>query len=93
MQAAKLVLERVAPALKPTGAAVLVDLPEPFSPLTAAGAFIQASANGKLPPETAAQLVSATAQLCRISEIEELRQRLEALERATISATPTGRKK
>lgn len=83
MQAARLVLERVSPPLKSNAAAVQVAIPLPFTPLSAAGAFLQAAATGTLPPDIAAQLVSATAQLCRIEEIDDLRGRLEALEHAT----------
>lgn len=82
MTAAKLVLDRIVPPFKANAAPVHVELPATPTPLSLAHAFIEAAAGGELPPDVASQLVAATAQLCRVAEMEELRERLEALERA-----------
>jgi hypothetical protein len=82
MAAARLVLDRIAPPLKAIAAPVLIELPNPTTPLGTATAIIEAAAGGHLPPDTAAQLVTAVGTLARILEVEELRDRLEAIERA-----------
>ncbi|WP_027848291.1 hypothetical protein [Marinospirillum minutulum] len=43
-------------------------------------------ANGELAPDTAAQFISSVGMLARVVEIDELQQRLEALERTTTTA-------
>jgi hypothetical protein len=87
MTAARLVLERIVPPLKANAAPIQVELPESPTPLSLANSFIAAAARGELPPDIATQLVSATAQLCRLTNFEELRDRLEALERALSDPT------
>ena len=49
-----------------------------------ANAFIKAAADGKLSPDVAAQMVSAVGALARVVEIDELKERLIALEAAVI---------
>jgi hypothetical protein len=82
LQAAKLVLERISPPLKAQAAPILLDLPRPDTATGTAAAIIRAAADGELPPDTAAQLVAAVGTLARIIEIDELKDRLESLERA-----------
>jgi hypothetical protein len=83
MQAAKIVLDRLLPPLKATAQAVHLALPETASPLDIARAILAATASGMLAPDIAAQLVAAVGTFCRIEEIEELRDRIAALEKAT----------
>lgn len=93
MMAARMVLDRILPPLKPNAAPVNLELPAPASPVVVADALLQAVARGDLPPDVAAQLLTATAQFSRILEIEELNARLEAIERATKLKSPTTNKK
>jgi len=88
LQAAKLVLDRISPPLKAQAAPVLLDLPRPDNATGTAAAIIRAAANGELPPDIAAQLVAAVGTLARIIEIDELKDRLESLERAIKAQKP-----
>ena len=88
MQAAKLVLDRLLPPLKATAQAVQLDLPATASPLDIGRRILAATASGTLAPDIAAQLVAAVGTFCRIEEIEELRDRIAALEKATRSPNP-----
>ena len=85
MQAAKALLDRVLPALKPESQAI--HLPE----LVAAGtmaekarAAIDAAGAGAVSPSAASDLVAAIAGLARVVETTELQQRLESIERAIV---------
>lgn len=85
IQAAKLILERVLPALKTT--APVIELPELSEATTLsekAEAIITATGNGQLAPDLAAQLISAVATLAKVIEIDQLQERLEALEQHLI---------
>ncbi len=82
LQAAKLVLDRISPPLKAQAAPVLLDLPRPENATGTAAAIIRAAADGEIPPDVATQLVGAVGTLARIIEIDELKDRLESLERA-----------
>ncbi|MGM0784857.1 MAG: DUF5681 domain-containing protein [Pseudomonadota bacterium] len=82
MTAAKLVLDRITPPLKPTAAPVAVSLPDDAGLAGTARAFVDAAAEGKLPPDVAGQLVTAVAALARVVEIDDLERRLAALEDA-----------
>ena len=82
LQAAKLVLDRIIPPLRAQAAPVLLDLPGPENATATAAAIIRAAADGELPPDVATQLVAAVGTLARIIEIDELKDRLESLERA-----------
>lgn len=80
--ALRLCLDRIAPALKSTAPMVNLYLPAPDSLADTARAFVAAAANGELAPDIAAQLVSAVASVARVEELESLKERLAALERA-----------
>ncbi len=82
LQAAKLVLDRISPPLKAQAAPVLLDLPREENATGTATAIIRAAADGEIPSDVAAQLVTAVGALARIIEIDELKDRLESLERA-----------
>lgn len=77
--AARLLLERAIPALKPAEQAQALALPE--GTLTDQGrAILQAVAAGQLAPAQGAQLVSAIGALAKVAEIDELERRIRALE-------------
>ncbi|QJE97320.1 hypothetical protein [Luteolibacter luteus] len=82
VSAAKLVMERVHPRLRSAAAPIVVELPPDSGPYPMAEAVLRAALAGMISPDTAAQLVGLASQLVRIAEAEELKARLEALERA-----------
>ena len=80
VQAARLLLERALPAVKPVEQPEAVPLEG--ETLTAKGeAVLRLLAAGELGPGQAAALLGAIAQLGRVVEIDELARRVEALER------------
>lgn len=81
LMACKLVLDRVVPALKSHAAPIELSLPVNGDLASMAECFLRAASNGSLPADIAAQMVGAVGQLARIVEINELKDRLEALER------------
>lgn len=93
MQACKIVLDRLLPPLKANAQTVHLDLPENASPLGIARSILAATASGTLAPDIAGQLVAAVGTFCRIEEIEELRVRIAALEKATRPTTTTQKTK
>lgn len=80
--ALKLCLDRIAPAYKPSARPVMLDMPLPENLTDTARAFVAAAARGEIPPDIAAQLVSAVASVARVEEMEQVKERLAALERA-----------
>jgi hypothetical protein len=82
MAAAKMILDRLVPPLRPHAESVLIPLDSRSGPAATAEAILAAAVTGKIPPDAAVQLLSATASLTRIIETAELQARLEALERA-----------
>lgn len=78
--ALKLCLERIAPAIKPTTKTITLDLPEDANFSDMARHLIQAAGRGMIPPDIAAQLVSAATGAARLEELEVVKQRLESLE-------------
>jgi hypothetical protein len=79
VQAARLLLERVLPPLKPVEQASPLTLPD--GSLTEQGrAVLAAVGAGELPPGQGAQLITAIGSLARVSVIEEIAARLAALE-------------
>lgn len=82
VQAARLILERVLPPVKAIEQAQELDLPEGGT-LTAQGrAVLSAVALGDLAPGQGAQLLAAIGSLARVTEIDELSQRIDKLEAA-----------
>jgi len=77
--AAKVLLDRVCPALKPQ--AMPVSLPVNGSLTEQGGEIIKATMAGQIPPDIGSQLITALAAQSKIIEIDELTQRIEALER------------
>ena len=79
VQAARLLLERALPPIKP------VEQPQPLSlpdgTLTVQGrAVLAAVAAGELAPGQGAALLGALGTLARVAEVDELTRRIEALE-------------
>jgi hypothetical protein len=80
VQAARLILERVLPPVKATEQAVELQLPDGGT-LTAQGrAVLSAVAGGDLAPGQGAQLLTAIGTLARVTGIDELTNRITALE-------------
>ena len=80
VQAARLILERILPPIKPIEQAVALQLPEGGT-LTAQGrAVLPAVADGELAPSQGAALLGAIGTLARVTEIDELTARITALE-------------
>jgi hypothetical protein len=78
-QAARLILERVLPALKAVEPSQALTLPN--GSLTDQGRAVLASvASGELAPSQGAQLMTAIGTLARVAEIDELAARVQALE-------------
>jgi len=78
--AARLLLDRVLPALKAEAAPVAIPGMQAGSLSERASAALEAAAKGELSPDTAAALVAAVGGLARIIEIDELERRIAALE-------------
>jgi hypothetical protein len=79
MQAARTILERVLPPLKPVEVPAVLD--PPAGSLSDQGQnVLVAMAAGTLTPGQAAQLLSAIAAQAKIVEVDELARRLAALE-------------
>ena len=80
VQAARLILERVLPPIKATEHAQALPLPDGGT-LTAQGrAVLSAVAAGELAPGQGAQLLAAIGSLARVTEVDELADRVAALE-------------
>ncbi len=78
--AARLLLERVVPPVKPTEQAAPIALPD--GSLTDQGrAVLQAVATGELAPGQAAQLIASMGSLAKLIETDELAARVAELER------------
>ena len=82
MQALKICVDRLCPPMKAQAAPLQVEIPETDNMSDIANTFIKAAADGRLPPDVAAQLVSAVGTLAHIVEVDELKERLAALEAA-----------
>jgi len=81
MTAAKLVVERIAPPHKASAAPVHIpSLSLPSSMSDKASAILSAIGNGECPPDTGATLIQALIDSMRLSEIDDIEQRLQALE-------------
>jgi hypothetical protein len=79
LQAARTILERVLPAMKPIEAPVELDAVE-GTLVQQGAAILGAMAGGTLTPGQAGQILGAIAQQSKIVEVDELSRRLTALE-------------
>jgi dihydrodipicolinate synthase/N-acetylneuraminate lyase len=80
IQAARLILERTLPALK--SAAETLTLPGADTPASQGRTVLGACAQGDISPDEAATLMQAISAQARVVEVEELTQRVQALEQA-----------
>jgi hypothetical protein len=80
VQAARLILERVLPPVKPIEQAVELRLPDGGTLTAKAAAVLSAVAGGELAPGQGAQLLAAIGSLARVLEVDELTARIEKLE-------------
>lgn len=82
VQACRLVLDRVLPALKPIEATLEgMALPSADTTLTQQATDVLAAvARGEIGPTHAGQLIGSIAALAKITETDELKARIEALE-------------
>lgn len=80
VQAARLVLERILPPVKPMEQTVALQLPKSGTLAAQGRAVLTAVADGELAPSLGAALVGAIATLARVIEIDELSARISALE-------------
>ena len=79
-QAARLLLERVLPSVKPVEQPVVLSLPS-GEDMTAQGvAIVRAVADGLIAPAQGAALLNGLGALARIKEIDELERRITQLE-------------
>lgn len=83
VQAAKLLLDRVVPALKPQQQPVVIDDMAEREPSDQGKAIIEAMAGGRLTPEQGQAMLAGLASLMKIVEVDELEKRITALERHT----------
>jgi hypothetical protein len=83
VQAAKVLLDRVCPALKPQ--AVPISLPVSDSLAEQGNEIIRATMQGQIPPDIGSHLISALANQAKIIEVDELTKRIEALEVNNVS--------
>jgi len=76
--AAKLLLDRALPALKPVDTPIVLDLGEGLT--TAASAILAAVGGGSITPDQGAKVLAALGSAARATEVDELAARIDALE-------------
>jgi hypothetical protein len=79
--AARLLIERVVPPLRPAEQTQALALPNGASLTEQGRAVVSAMARGELAPGQGAQIITALAALARVTELDEIEQRLTALEK------------
>jgi hypothetical protein len=79
--AAKVLLDRCCPALKPQ--AMAISLPVNGTLAEQGNEIIRATMSGQIPPDIGSQLITALANQGKLVELQELTQRIEALENKT----------
>lgn len=75
-------LSRILPQYRNHQAPVQIDLSAADNLVEVGRRILEATAKGECPPDVAAQLLQGIGTLARVSEIEELKDRLSALESA-----------
>ena len=76
--AAKILLDRCCPALKPQ--ALAINLPINGNLAEQGNEIIRATLSGNIPPDIGAQLITALANQGKLIELQELTERIEILE-------------
>ena len=82
MQAARIILDRLVPSLRPVEIPTVLAMPAGATLAGQAQAVIEAAAAGELAPGQAMQIVTALGGVAKILETTELVRRIEALEAA-----------
>ncbi|ERS89471.1 MULTISPECIES: DUF5681 domain-containing protein [Marinobacter] len=80
VQAMRIVLERLAPPLKARVDPVEFDLNTEGSYTDQARQIMQAVSEGQLSPDVGKMLIDGIASVARVDELDEIRERVEALE-------------
>lgn len=88
MVALRLCLDRIAPPPKPAARPIMLDGPMPNSLTGIARELVAGAAQGNIPPDIAATLISAIANVAKVEEMEQLKARMESLERALKGRKP-----
>ena len=89
VQAIRIILDRLSPALRPAELPTALDLPPDGTLADQARAVVQAAADGDLAPSQAAQFITAISGVAKIVETTELVARIAALEAR--NAAPGGK--
>jgi len=85
VQAARTLLERALPVYRATAEPVMVDGIRCADSLTdKARAVLEAVAQGKVPPDIGAQLVTAIGTVARVAEVDELLRRIAREQRCAL---------
>lgn len=80
IQASKMILDRLIPAVKPQALPVTISIPD-TDEAGRAKAIFSAITKGEVSPDTGNELLTALAALLKVKEITELVERIEALEK------------
>ena len=80
VQAARLILERVLPPIKPMEQAVELQMSDSGTLTEQGRAVLMAVAAGELAPGQGAALLASLGTLAKLTEVDELERRIEALE-------------
>jgi Family of unknown function (DUF5681) len=83
--AAKVLLDRVCPTLKPQ--ALPISLPVNGSLSEQGNEIIKATMNGHIPPDIGSQLITALSNQGKLVELQELTERLQRIEKQLESRT------
>ncbi|MDI5987023.1 DUF5681 domain-containing protein [Halomonas sp. M4R5S39] len=80
MNACRMVVERILPAVRPAHACVTFSLDESKPLADQARQILTAIAAGQMPPDQGKALLDALASLVRVVELDEIDRRLKAIE-------------
>ena len=84
VQAARLLIEKSVPSLRPESKPVLIaGLAAAQTPTEKAQAIVDAAGRGEISASVATELLTAMAAAMKVLEADELKRRIEALEGAT----------
>jgi len=79
VQAAKVLLDRVCPALKPQG--LPINLPTNGTLAEQGNEIIRATLSGEIPPDIGSQLITALSNQGKLIELQEMQERLQRIEK------------
>jgi hypothetical protein len=78
--AIRIILDRVLPSLRSESLPVRVDVDVNASLTAQARAIVRAAVEGRIAPDTASELIKAIASVGAVSELDELRRRVDQLQ-------------